>query len=67
MELKLKLFRKENISIRKSNKLKAPLLGLFYVLFLIRGKFIYTSFHIGNILFHFVKLKGVSFNSCKVS
>lgn len=42
MELKLKLFRKENISIRKSNKLKAPLLGLFYVLILI--PFVVSSF-----------------------
>ena len=29
MDLKLKLFQKEKISIRKSNKLKAPIKGLF--------------------------------------
>lgn len=69
MELKLTLFRKEKISIGKSNKLKAPIKGLFLCPYFnsFRGKFIYTSFHIGNILFHFVKLKGVSLYSCKVS
>ena len=42
MDLKLTLFRKEKISIGKSNKLKAPLLGLFYVLILI--PFVVSSF-----------------------
>ena len=42
MDLKLTLFRKEKISIGKSNKLKAPIKGLFYDLILI--PFVVSSF-----------------------
>ena len=48
---------------------KAPIKGLLLCPYFnsFRGKFIYTSFHIGNIFFRFMKLKGVSLYSCKVS